>query len=240
MNSLFLRTTIIILAIQAMLTVCYSQESAKDSFNINKTEINIAVADIFAKTRQLDYYYVNSSFGFIPYKMESYEYIPKTSIQLGVKFHTLKGAIRLSCGFNYSNYSSVDKTNKDNELTFNGSNARFATGYEWHYTIQRVNIYYGADFSWTLSNYNFKLEDGSETVTSKSNITHLGINPLVGVNYFITSHLSVGTELRFTAEIYTGKEKVDNPLNNMCYENDINGIRTYLGPLGFISVNIHF
>ncbi len=223
-----------------MLSVCYSQESVKDSFNIKKTEINIAVTDIFAKSNQLDYYYINSSFGFIPYKMDSYEHIPKTSVQLGAKFHTLKGAVRLSCGFNYSNYSSVDKTNKDNEVTFSGSNARFATGYEWHYTIQRVNIYYGADFSWTLSNYNFKLVEGTEEITVKSNLTYLGINPLLGVNYFITSHLSVGTELRFTAEMYTGNEKVDNNLNNLSYENDINGFRTYLGPLGTISVNIHF
>lgn len=240
MKSSLLITVIIIFALQFFYTAGYSQESKKDSFNIKNTEITIAVADIFAKNERINYYYINTSGGFIPYITNDPEYIPRTNLQLGAKFHTLKGAVRLSCGFNYSNYTSEDKAINDIKIKKSGSNIRFATGYEWHYTIARVNIYYGADFSWALSNYNFKLVDGSSEVVIKSNVTYLGINPLVGVNYFITPHLSVGTELRFTAEIYTGKEKVDNVLNNTNYEYDINGLRTYLGPLGFISVNIHF
>lgn len=240
MNSSIVKTIILILAIPSIVLDGYSQESTQDSFNIKKTEINIAVADIFAKNVQPDYYYINSSFGIIPYRMNNYEYAPKTNLQLGAKFHTLKGAVRLSCGFSYSNYSSKDKTNKDIEARFTGSNVRFATGYEWHYTIIRVNIYYGADFSWAISNYNLNLDDSYQEIINISNVTFLGINPLVGVNYFITPHLSVGTELRFTAEIYTGNEKVKNTFNNISYEHDINGLRTYLGPLGFLSVNIHF
>lgn len=240
MKSYLFKTVIIISALIFVGTASYTQEHEKDSFNIKKTEINIAVADIFAKNDRIDYYYINTTFGFIPYSTNNTEYIPKTNLQLGAKFHTLKGAVRLSCGFNYSNYTSEDKAVNDIKITNSGSNARFATGYEWHYTITRVNIYYGADFSWALSNHNFKYVDGSDEIIIKSNVTYLGINPLVGVNYFITPYLSVGTELRFTAEIYTGKEKVDYVLNNTNYEYDFNGLRTYLGPLGFISVNIHF
>ena len=218
----------------------YSQGSVRDSFNYKKTEINIAVSDIFAKSRALNYYYINSSLVNFPYRINSYEYIPNTNLQLGAKFHTLTGAVRLSCGFSYSNYTSSDKTLNNIEITFNGSNMRFATGYEWHYTYSRVNIYFGADFSFAISNYNFNFIDGPTEINNKANVTYLGINPLCGVNYFISPHLSVGTELRFTAEMYTGKENLDNMLNDQSYEYDFNGLRTYLGPLGFISFNIHF
>ncbi len=234
------KTIVIVLLIFSTVMSTYSQEFSRDSFNIKKTEINIAVADIFARSSTADYYFADSSYINIPYRINSYEYVPEVNFQLGAKFHTLKGAVRISCGFNYSNYSSVDKTNNSVEISYTGSNVRVATGYEWHYAIARVNIYYGADLSWALSNYNHKIIDGPNEIINKSNISYLGINPLLGVVYFITQNLSVGTEVRFTTEIYTGNEKIDSPLNNSTHNYDINGLRTYLGPLGFVSVNIHF
>ncbi len=240
MKSYLHRPIALILASILGILTGYSQEASRDSFNIKKAEINIAVSDIFAKTRPYDYYFVNSSYITIPYRINSFEYIPNTNLQLGAKFHTLKGAIRLTCGYSYSNYSSEDKTINNVEITYTGSNARFATGYEWQYTFTRVNIFFGADFSWAISNYNYKLVDGSDEIINKANIAYLGVNPLVGVNYFITPSLSIGTELRFTVEMYTGSEEVDNILSNTSYEYDISGLRTYFGPLGFISVNIHF
>ncbi len=66
-----------------------------------------------------------------------------------------------------------------------------------------------------------------------------GISPLVGVNCFITPHLSIGTEVKFTAEAYSGK--TTNEYNGQEQsEQSTSGFRTQFGPLGFLSINIHF
>ena len=117
MNLQLFRTIIIILLIFSGGLSAYSQEPVRDSFNIKRTEINIAVTDIFAKSRPTNYYYVNSSYVIMPYRINSFEYIPNTNLQLGAKFHTLNGAVRLSCGFSYSNYASVDNT-KNIDVSF--------------------------------------------------------------------------------------------------------------------------
>jgi hypothetical protein len=65
------------------------------------------------------------------------------------------------------------------------------------------------------------------------------MSPLVGVNFFITPNLSIGTEMKFMMEGFSGKTIYE--YNGEEQETDkSNGFRTQFGPLGFLSFNIHF
>ena len=80
----------------------------------------------------------------------------------------------------------------------------------------------------------------------KVNVFKYGISPLLGVNYFISPHLSVGTELKINVLEYSGKADESYTENNGydlvagTAEIKIKGINAYFGPLGYLSVNIYF
>ena len=70
----------------------------------------------------------------------------------------------------------------------------------------------------------------------------IGINPLLGINIFITPHLSIGTEAKLMLEYASGKSKSFTNGYDGSHESESknSGFRTRFGPLGFLSINIHF
>jgi len=66
------------------------------------------------------------------------------------------------------------------------------------------------------------------------------VNPLLGVNVFVTPHLSIGTEVKFTAEYVSGKATYESSSGSNSNDTKSSGFRTRFGPLGFLSINIHF
>ena len=243
MRKLLILSTIVLAFFLHIPFQVFSQNDTTKSYNIKKTEVNIALANIFSRTSPNPYYYID------PYSnlISTYDFLqfyPYTKLIVGMKFHNKKGATRLGLSLHFgSNKRERDATYPRTEKitrTLGG----FYVGYEWHSTFRRVNIFYGLDVSSTYLNYKANIEESSTTEELKIREFTAGINPLVGVNFFITPNLSIGTEARFIMEYVGGKEQssVDRPggTTDSQSESKSSGFRTRFGPLGLVSINIHF
>lgn len=222
-----------------------AQDTENRMFNNKKTEVNIAVANIFAKTNLFySYYYLESLY------YDSYiysHYYSKPELVVGLKFHDDKGAFRLGTNLAYSNITHEEQDGPTNKYIITDFSSLIYFGYEWHSTYSRVNIYYGFDVSSSYKNTKVKhdyTQTYPNTFVSRESVLNeftIGINPLVGVNVFITPNLSIGTEFKLTAEYVSGKSKSTTTSNySDSDETKSSGFRTRFGPLGFLSVNIHF
>jgi len=216
-----------------------SQETEKTAFNTKKTEVNIAIANVFAKNNQYPYYVYDGSL-VLPYYLYYDFNQPRTKLIAGLKFHNPKGAVRLAAEFGYNSRKYDNGDNSANSSSYKTLEAGFDAGYEWHSTFNRVNIYYGFDLSFAHANYkSINTVNSNEEYTTKSGEMSYGVSPLIGVNFFITPNLSIGTEMKFITEGFTGKT-TDAYNGQEQNENKTSGLRTEFGPLGFLSFNIHF
>lgn len=218
----------------------WAQDAEKQEFNNQKTEVNIAVANIFAKNNFVYPYYYLDNYGDLYSNYYLGEYNPRPELVVGVKFHSDKGAVRLGANLSYSNMTNEEKDGSKDKYTIKSFRTTFNIGYEWHLTFSRVNIFYGADLSTSISSLNSEYDDNSYNNKDKYNELGVGVNPLLGVNYYITPNLSIGTEVKYTVEYLSGKMTSTNSEYNSEYEDTVTGLRTRFGPLGFLSVNIHF
>jgi len=228
----------------AIYSVCFtsvvqSQETEKVEYNTKKTEVNIAIANIFAKNTIYPYYVYDGNL-VLPYYFY-YDYNqPRTKLIAGLKFHNPKGAVRLSAEFSYNSRKFDNSDNNVTSSSYKILEAGLNAGYEWHSTFNRVNIYYGFDLSFAHANYKYiNTINSNEEYTTTSREMAYGVSPLVGVNFFITPNLSIGTEMKFITEGFTSKT-TDEYNGQEQNENKTNGFRTQFGPLGFLSFNIHF
>lgn len=226
-----------------------AQEETSQEFNTKKFEINIGIADIFAKSDWwYSVYYIDEYGNFLFYFPQD-NYFRQPNLVVGFKYHCNNGALRLGMNFRYNNGSHEDIDTPGTKFTYNNFGSVLRLGYEWHSTFGRVNVYYGFDGSYSYSKYSAEWENlGSySSITDKYNLNEstLGISPLVGVNYFITPSLSIGTEVKLTAEYVSGNSKDEsfnnnpNTPNSVVNEHKRSGFRTSFGPLGFLSLNIH-
>jgi hypothetical protein len=241
-----MKTTISIFAagllfINSFSITAQDTENEEKPSKANNTEFNIGVSDLFAKSTWLPIYY-----DYTENYPDSYLNPKMTSLIAGFKFHDPKGAFRLSTGFHYSRQNQDDpKSSYDKNASRNFS-MDLNVGYEWHSRFQKVTIFYGFDvltgYNDGMSNYE-NFPDKSE---SKMKVFKYGAAPLVGVNYFLTSNLSIGTEFKINFTGYSGKSTSTYQYGappNMTYgdsETKLKGFDTYFGPLGYLSVNIYF
>ena len=240
-NTLITITCFILLS-----TLCLSNLSAQETveFNTKKTEVNIAVTDVFAKSNlYYPYYYIDGE-GYLFSNYIYSDYFRQPALLLGVKFHNAKGAYRLSTDLQYSSLKQEGDNASLQKVTYTTFGAKLNLGYEWHSSFNRVNIYYGFDISTSISNRKIKNEynayNGDTKSETKITENTYGINPLLGVNVFILPNLSVGTEFKFTAEYISGKLEEESTPSNNSNGSTVSGIRTHFGPLGFLSINLHF
>ncbi len=223
------------------LTLPVHTQEAKE-FNTKKIEVNIGVSDIFAKNNIIyPYYYIDGDY-YLQYVYN--DYYRKPELLVGIKFHNDKGAFRLGTNFNFNNITTKDSNGNNEKSEFKTFSSKLNLGYEWHSTISRIVIYYGLDISTSYSNSYFKNEYSTnfEQIVNESTLNEftVGVNPLIGTAIFITPNLSIGTEVKFTAEYVSGKtidESSGSPNTN---ETESSGIRTHFGPIGFLSINLHF
>ena len=219
----------------------FSQETEKKEFNTKKTEFNIAVTNLFAKNNLWPYYYIDGNGDYI---YSILDYIPRTKLVVGLKFHNPKGAVRLGTTFRFTSKKYDNMDTDDDIQKYSDLELGLYLGYEWHSTFNRVNIYYGFDVSSNYLNYKYNSENQyNYSLETKNTEFAIGVNPLAGVNFFITPNLSIGTEARFMIEYVSGNYKntsqqTGQPANTS--ESKTSGFRTRFGPLGFLSINIHF
>lgn len=219
-------------------SVVKAQDVEKKEFNTKKTEVNIAIANVFAKNNTFPYYVYDGN-TVLPY-YAYYDFSnPQTKLIAGLKFHNPQGAVRLALDFNYNSRKYDNEDNSSNTSSYKTLGTGLYLGYQWHSTFNRVNIFYGFDVTTSYTVFSYENMVNNEDYFSKSNEITYGIQPLVGVNFFITPNLSIGTEMKFMVEGYSGKST--NTYNGQEQGKDkTNGFRSQFGPLGFLSLNIHF
>jgi hypothetical protein len=227
---------LIVIFTMGITSAMLSQETEKTAFNTKKTEVNIAIANIFAKNYIYPYYLYDGDLVY-PY-FDDFN-APRTKLIAGLKFHNPKGAVRLAAEFSYNSRKFDNGDNDATSSSYRMLDAGFNLGYEWHSTFNRVNIYYGFDLSAAHTNYSYINTINDDEHTTRSREISYGLSPLVGVNFFITPNLSIGTEMKFMTEAFTGKTIYE--YNGEEQDTDkSSGFRTQFGPLGFLSFNIHF
>lgn len=221
----------------------FGQESNNDYY-ISKHEISIVIDDIFAKNTFASYpivYYTTSSY--IPYYIE-YSTIDLNTpkIGLGYKYHFSKSALRSKISVGLRNYESDDKNSeRKNEYSFLTSN--ISLGYELHKNMNKAQIFYGIDLFMNFNNTTSKHTNyGNTPNTSSENIykyTGFGVSPLIGAKYYLSTAISISTELKYSIESYSGESFYKNSENAEDDKTKTKGINTKFGPLGQISINIH-
>lgn len=239
------RYTIISIVFILSITLSFSQAQTEETEKIRNNEFSIVVDDIFAKTPIIYYpfYYFDNQV-LIPYYDFSYYDITTTKIGLGYKHYFNNSGIRtkLSLG---TKSDRTEYSNIDNVEEYSYVSTHFYLGYEWLIRFKKAHIFYGAD---AFVNYNnlktessyydeFNNKQSSETT---SRTTGYGASPLLGVKYFIAGPLSVSTEFKFNVEFFSGKTTFRNSNLSTQDETKNSGLQTSFGPLGQLSVNIHF
>src|SRR5210317_288061 len=220
-----------------------AQETETPAFYNKKIQINIGVADIFAKNYWWYSVYFTDEYGNLVLQYPFGEIFRQPNLVVGFKYHLGSGALRIGTNLSYNSGSIEDDDLRETRNSYSYLGAKLNLGYEWHSTFGRVNVFYGVDGSFGYTRNEIKSEYNNYSYPSESTSTLkesvVGINPLVGVNFFITPALSIGTELKFAAEYTTGKlntEYIDGdpqpPLYDNNQEQKRSGFRTYFGPLG--------
>ena len=226
-----------------------AQEEQENEFNSKKFQISIGIADIFAKNNWWYSYWYADEYGSLLYPYPDDMYYRQPNLVLGFKYHGNKGAWRLGLNSRYSSSTFEDSDGTGRKYSYSNFGLGLGLGYEWHSTFGRLNVYYGFDASVSHTTYCVESElMGTPIVSTDKNTnkeTAYGLNPLLGINFFITPNFSIGTEVKFSAEYISGEfkheETNDNPYNPNYEESGEKrtGFRTYFGPLGFLSLNIH-
>lgn len=237
-----------IILLLALFSIGLTNVSAQDeiqkqnsSFSDKKTEFNIGIANIFARPMWDIWLYES-----IAQSPEIYVNPQQAKITAGMKSHNRKGAFRISTGFHYSTQNNEDPDVQNDENRSKLLITDLNLGHEWHSRLNRVTIFYGFDL---FGGYQFLKTNSSFSTDfndSKTNIFKYGVSPLAGVYYFLTKNLSLGTEVKFNAIGFTSKTEsswqygVAPDINFGTSQSKTTGFQTWFGPLGFLSVNIHF
>jgi len=219
-----------------------NEKETKPNSKEFKTEFNIGIANIFASPIYdlITYDYLDD------YPEAILNYPQRTSLVVGFKFHDPKGAFRLSTNIHYNSQKVKYDDTESNENTYSSFQSILNMGYEWHSNFKKVTIFYGFDVSAGYNKLKSERLDFLDLHTYKHYTVTYGASPLVGVNYYITPNFSMGTELKYSFAAYSGKSKSTYSYSNYPdpisgeTENKLSGIQTFFGPLGYLSINIHF
>jgi hypothetical protein len=159
--------------------------------------------------------------------------------ELGVGYKRLgeKGAFRTGLGMNFTK----DKRDLD---TYQEVNTYYdlspRIGYEFHQWFKRIRLHYGGDFvaDFAKSSWEDIAEDPVNDRISTYKRSSLGIRPILGLTVYLSKSVSIATETYMDiAFSRTIDERTDNSGTDS-YERS--GMIVGLGPLGIISVNLHF
>ena len=212
--------------------VIFSQEKTTDEIlRVNKHELSIFTENFLERNNiYYDTYYY-------PYYEQYINGLEPTQIGIGYRFHFKKSAIRMrvSLGTNKSSHDNGDGY----KYEYSTFGLKSALGYEFHYNRGKAQLFYGADLNINLNNSVSKTENQNLTSENESNNKAIGISPLLGFKYHITPAISISTEIRVNIESYKVEYKSSS---SNSIEDDFTaqkGLKTNIGPKGFISLNFH-
>ena len=158
---------------------------------------------------------------------------------LGIGYKRIgeKGAFRTALGMNFSKSENENVTYQYFGKYFEISPR---IGYEFHHWYNRIRLNYGGDIFTSISKSSFEdiYDDPSDNRTSYYNTYQYGIRPLMGITVYLSKAVSISTETYMNISVNkTTEERTYNGDTNT-YESK--GMNVGLGPLGIVSVNLHF
>jgi len=261
--------------LSAVPTILIAQDKKETDYFKNKHEISVLGINPGDNETRVYYYYpwINYYFGPGLKYYPGYPYTVRTDNSLyglNYKYHFAKYAFRLGLAFNNSNNhtSTPNLIYPDNPGTTDYllSRYRVSLGFEYDKNFFRTRLFLGFDFYYDRKDEINKTESFNQGTyypdpdntdiyqTVKVNyinrneyLTNIyGINPLLGIEYFISPNLSLSAEARFIIEINRGEDTSRNYNNHPVYGNDnitsgtTKGFTTQFAPLSYLSVNIYF
>ncbi len=125
---------------------------------------------------------------------------------ISYKYHFGSKALRLGIGGNFS--QADEDTDGNGTRTTNNNSFDIRLGYEWNKKItKRWGFYSGMDIIGG-SDYNSSVSDNFERVETSTRTSVVGGGPILGIQFFINSHISLMTEgsLYFKHSIINTKE----------------------------------
>lgn len=202
---------LVLLAVTALGFPCHSQDTPVYSSKSN--EFNIGYFNLFD---------LNST----------------NSFGIGYKHSGEKGAFRVGTGFSYL-LRNDDIESYPNRMVNNMSFSP-RIGYEFHQWFNRLRVHYGVDAVSGYSKYIREnlYDDPANDYIDRNTTLSAGVRPLLGVTYFLNSSISLSTETYFhIGWSRQTNESIDGAGTTTRTNSSVN---TSMGPLGIISVNIHF
>jgi hypothetical protein len=136
------------------------------------------------------------------------------------KYHFGGKALRLGLG---GNFSQIDEdTDGNGNRTTNNNSFDIRIGYEWNKKItKRWAFYSGMDIV-AGSQFNSSVSDNFERVETSTRVTTVGGGPILGIQFFINSHISLMTEGSLYYKHSITNEKKNFSLNTEFNEDDTN------------------
>lgn len=229
------------------ISVVIKGQEKEESYSKSKHEFSIVLDDIFIKNNFIYYpppiYYTID--GYIPINYPDYSStliynMPK--VGLGYKYYFQNSAIRSKLSIGVGNHETDDK-NSQRQFSISQQVSNFNIGYEFHKNINKTQIFYGLDLMLNISETSSKSRrygENSYTSETINSLTGFGISPLLGVKYYFNPSISLSTEIKYTVESYSGERVYKYSEAEEDNKTTIGGLDTRFGPLGQISVNIHF
>jgi len=158
---------------------------------------------------------------------------------LGIGYKRIgeKGAFRTALGISFSKSESEYVTYQDFSKYFEFSPR---IGYEFHHWYNRIRLNYGGDIFTSISKSSFEdiYDDPAGNRTSYYNTYQYGIRPILGITVYLSKSVSLSTETYMNISFSKTTEERTSYDNTNTYESK--GMNVGLGPLGIVSINLHF
>lgn len=235
----------------AISTNSIQAQTKKIDFTSQKHEISVIVDDIFER---------NSIVQITPIYYENYYYFPEYTINeyakgpeigIGYKLNYTSFGLRSKLKFSNKNseYSDANNDNIGHSQTY--ISAVGMLGIELHKNFSRSQLFYGLDGFYNYKKIHYEEKENTYyNGESTAKLNAAGFSPFIGLKYYITEHLSLSTEIKAIAEFYKLKNEYESrdyyydPLSSYWgiieRETEEKGSNFKIGPLGSLSVNIHF
>lgn len=236
----------------------------------NLFQKNEDIQSVYYYPPYLSYYAVDmiySPYIYIPNNLSNTDNYHLYGISYKYNFLDNRAALRFQTFFNYNSDNDETKYsyNNTNSTEYLDTRMKFGLGFEGHKNFKRTQLYYGVDFSFSYSKvtntstntneqrYYPNINDTAYTIitvvytnTIDDRMSRYGINPLLGIKFFITPKLSMSTETQFVFEFYYEKFKQDNTCDHPTYSainskiTNNDGFSSRFGPIGTLSISYHF
>jgi hypothetical protein len=233
------KITLLLIGLIFMGSISIYAQDEIDYFS-KKNEINVQVDNIFGGS-DLGTILLLDGYSEMGGLVNHYFKIP--TVGLGYKRHIGIGAIRVKASWATMAHRYNVNENSDAELEYALHQESFSAGWEFHSTMRRTQVFFGADFvlnmqATTITDYYYANNTSTER-TDKSARIGFGFQPFLGFKYFISPNFSVSSEYHFLAEFYNG-ETIRNADADNEVTLDNHGYSAQFGPLGQITFSFHF